>query len=488
MIAEKLGQYHEETDEGNALAYLSELFGNDIRLQHRDQLSLSLQHQLQLEDGLVVMQSEAAQGPIRIVYKTRNNDRYLTAEVDAMTEQHVRATAILLKQYLNASQQDYTERLDQLRPHFGYSIRSVTKDELRIDADQRHRLLRGDVVLLLDNAVAARSNVNVLVLLGDGKTVLLMGPIRFFDQYPQVMLILIAVLCAITIALSVYLQLRPIQRRLRRLDREVRRLGSGDLDAYADMEGSDAIGQLAATFNGMTTHIRRLVESQREMTRAVSHELRTPVARLRFGLEMLADIEDTGQRREKLNALDRDIEELDKLIDEILTYARLEQGTPDIHFVEVDVYEVCQRLIVELDELRGETVLKLSGSALIIEAEFRYVHRVMQNLVTNALRYARSEVSMSVEKAGQYAILRVDDDGPGIPDHERERVFKPFARLDKSRGRASGGYGLGLSIVRRIIEWHGGQISVYQSPRGGARFEVKLPCRQGNGHVLMPRR
>ena len=121
---------------------------------------------------------------------------------------------------------------------------------------------------------------------------------------------------------------------------------------------------------------------------------------------------------------------------------------------------------------------------LEVEAEERYLHRVLQNLVTNALRYAQSRIVMRVEESEDQVVIHVDDDGPGIPEHERERVFKPFARLDKSRHRASGGYGLGLSIVKRIVDWHGGEIRVDESPEGGARFTVTLPKSQQGQHVL----
>ena len=236
----------------------------------------------------------------------------------------------------------------------------------------------------------------------------------------------------------------------------------------------------------MTAHIRRLIESQREMTRAVSHELRTPVARLRFGLEMLADIESAELRREKLNAMDLDIEQLDQLIDEILTYARLEQGTPNIEFQPVVIGELCEQLRDELETIRDETVITVINPypTLEVEAEERYLHRVLQNLVTNALRYAKARIVMRVEESEDLVVIHVDDDGPGIPEHERERVFKPFARLDKSRHRASGGYGLGLSIVKRIVDWHGGEIRVEESPEGGARFTVSLPKSQQGQHVL----
>jgi two-component system sensor histidine kinase RstB len=121
---------------------------------------------------------------------------------------------------------------------------------------------------------------------------------------------------------------------------------------------------------------------------------------------------------------------------------------------------------------------------LEVEAEERYLHRVLQNLVTNALRYAGSRIVMVVDGDEDQVVIHVDDNGPGIPEHERERVFKPFARLDKSRHRASGGYGLGLSIVKRIVDWHGGDIRVDESPMGGARFTVILPRSQQGQHVL----
>ena len=201
---------------------------------------------------------------------------------------------------------------------------------------------------------------------------------------------------------------------------------------------------------------------------------------------MLADIESAELRREKLNALDHDIEQLDQLIDEILTYARLEQGTPNIEFKPVLVGELCEQLRDELETIRGDTVISVECGqpTLEVEAEERYLHRVLQNLVTNALRYAGSRIVMVVEGTESQVVIHVDDNGPGIPEHERERVFKPFARLDKSRHRASGGYGLGLSIVKRIVDWHGGDIRVDESPMGGARFTVILPRHQQGQHVL----
>ena len=163
----------------------------------------------------------------------------------------------------------------------------------------------------------------------------------------------------------------------------------------------------------------------------------------------------------------------------------MEEGTPNIEFQPVFLLEVCDQLIGELEDIRGDILIDARGSRdLTVEGDPRYLHRILQNLVTNALRYAKTRVRMTVTEQDGNLILDVDDDGAGLAEHQRERVFKPFARLDKSRHRASGGYGLGLSIVKRIVDWHGGDVAVSESDWGGARFRVILPREQRRQHVL----
>ena len=114
---------------------------------------------------------------------------------------------------------------------------------------------------------------------------------------------------------------------------------------------------------------------------------------------------------------------------------------------------------------------------MVVVAELRYLHRVMQNLVGNGLRHANAVIFLSARIENGEAVLVVEDDGPGIPEADRARVFEPFTRLDDSRTRSTGGYGLGLSIVNRIVHWFGGRISVDASEAlGGARFTMRWPA------------
>ena len=250
------------------------------------------------------------------------------------------------------------------------------------------------------------------------------------------------------------------------------------------VDGEDEIDTLALSFNGMAEHIKRLIEAQRELTRAVSHELRTPVARVRFGVEMLADTDDYESRLEQQLMIDKDIEALNTLIDEILTYAKLEQGTPSLNFEEVALYKLVRQVAEETRSLGLEPqVLTLEPDhELLVSAEKLYLHRVMQNLAGNAMRYANRKIRISGGVENGKAYICVEDDGPGIPEKDREKIFEPFSRLDDSRTRAAGsagGYGLGLSIVSRIAFWFGGHISVDQSPDlGGARFKMSWPVKR----------
>ncbi len=183
--------------------------------------------------------------------------------------------------------------------------------------------------------------------------------------------------------------------------------------------------------------------------------------------------------------MDGDIQDLDKLVDEMLTYARLEQGAPALTFQRIDLDALLDQVIAELAPLRRDIRLLrgdcqgVEGETAWVEAEPRYLHRAVQNLVSNALRHAEHEVRVSYQLGPHVCRIDVEDDGPGIPEGVWDRIFTPFMRLDDSRTRASGGHGLGLSIVRRIIYWHAGRATVgHGTALGGACFSLAWPRQQ----------
>ncbi|MEE3214222.1 MAG: ATP-binding protein, partial [Pseudomonadota bacterium] len=199
-------------------------------------------------------------------------------------------------------------------------------------------------------------------------------------------------------------------------------------------------------------------------------------------VQMVEDMSEDALVRRQLQGVDSDIDELDDLIDEILTYARLDRET--IHGVDatpepVELRDTCERVIDVLMPLHGNLEVQLAaGPEVEIHADLRYLQRAIQNLVANACRHARSRVKVSLYDESRLVRVDVEDDGEGVPPEARQDIFKPFARLDDSRTRRSGGYGLGLSIVQKVMAWHGGSVTVDESPTlQGARFTLIIPRR-----------
>ncbi|XOZ33705.1 ATP-binding protein [Halomonadaceae bacterium KBTZ08] len=328
-----------------------------------------------------------------------------------------------------------------------------------------------------------REAAETYAALSDGTLVSVTHPPPFrYWSWP--LALVLAGLVAAVLGGVVYYLLVDLHRRLCSIEGAVSRIARGELDARVSDGGDSMGGRLAAAFNRMADHIQRLVSVQSEMIHGVSHELRTPVARIRFGVQMIEDCEDPDMLRSQLGAIDRDIQELDELIDEILTYARLEQGGPVMTVQRLDIAETVEQVVEEQQgmrpELRIEVAIPDDARAFSeADAEPRYIHRAIQNLVGNATRYASARVLVACHFDDQTVRIDVQDDGQGIPEEDWDKVFTAFARLDDSRTRSSGGYGLGLSIVRRILYWHGGQAFVGRSQQlGGACFTLVWPRRQ----------
>lgn len=484
LIAQGVERYATDEERQKWLQLVSHLVGAQIEIASAKTLELSSGEKRELADGQVVLRLDDTQSQADILYALPQSEGYIHTSMSKVSEKQARATALLVLDALGRTPATrWPQEMEELQQQFGFPLYLRGLSEVSLDREQTQRLGRREVVLAINNRnEKGRSSVTIYTAVGDTGKVLVMGPLYLFDPYPVEILALVGVLSLLLLALAAYFLVRPLQSRLGRLEVAIKQLGDGDLSARADVESQDAIGQLASTFNGMGQHIHRLIKSQREMTRAVSHELRTPVARLRFGLEMLAESGDHGQLTQRVAELDDDIDQLDELIDEILTFAKLEEGMPEIEFDAIDIPELMAQLRDQLQPISRDVAITISDSwrQLPLEqqtavGERRYLHRILQNLVTNGVRYGNTRVEMCYRLRDGLACLEVSDDGEGIPEAERERIFEPFARLDRSRQRKSGGYGLGLSIVQRIAEWHGGRVTVADSKWGGACFRVCWP-------------
>lgn len=419
-----------------------------------------------------------------IYYKVSGENNVLHVSFNKLSEQQIKGVGVLLLDDLSyyRTLAEKQQRLQQIQKFFPFKLTLQSINKLQLDTDQKARLYRKDIVIMFrDNTSVENSSIRVLAPTEIQDTVVDLGPIPLFNWFPLNLIISITLISMFLISLGVYALIFPLERKLQLIQSGITKVREGKLNTKVKVVGEDEIAHLAATFNSMTEHIRRLIESQRELTRAVSHELRTPVARIRFAVDMLADTDDYDDRMSQRDYIDQDIESLNGLIDEILTYAKLEEGSPKMDWEDVDLQELVSQIVRETNALGKPVTVKVGEmqKGVFAQADRRYLHRVLQNLAGNATRYAETTIIISAGLEKNEAFISVEDDGQGIPEKDREKVFIPFARLDDSRTRASGGYGLGLSIVSRIAFWFNGRMSVDESPTlGGARFIMTWPKSQ----------
>lgn len=288
----------------------------------------------------------------------------------------------------------------------------------------------------------------------------------------------------VILALPVLIWLLNFQRKLNRLEAAATQLGQGDFSVRVSNKGSHRIGRLNHTFNRMAERIEQLIEGHKSLTNAVAHELRTPIARIRFELEMLNAENSTPTVVPYIHGISEDVDELSKLVNELLSYARFDRETSQIRLDIHSLHELLAKLIdsryLERNDKNITIEYDSQWCALNSDLQFLpfhpvYLERALSNIVSNAQKYTTSKILLSVKLTSEDCTIMVDDDGPGIPRSDRDELFEPFKRLDNSRTRSTGGYGLGLAIVKQIAQWHGGESWIEDSPMGGTRVLLRWP-------------
>jgi signal transduction histidine kinase len=290
--------------------------------------------------------------------------------------------------------------------------------------------------------------------------------------------------------LGVALATRPLASRISRpvegLIDAARRLGGGDLTARVPEppRGADEIAELTQAFNDMAERVERLVRGEKELLANVSHELRSPLTRIRMALELLPHEGDSARR---IADVERDLADLDRLVEDVLTTARLESTGLPTHLGKVDAGALLADLAERArhDPVTADTALRVEGGGAIeLTADEALLRRALWNLVENAAKYGAPPITLAARRTAERVELSVTDAGPGIAAADRERVFAPFYRGDAARtpGAAADdrrGVGLGLTLARRVAEVHGGTIAIDPTARDaegrGCRVIISLP-------------
>ncbi|BAO45688.1 ATP-binding protein [Thiolapillus brandeum] len=276
--------------------------------------------------------------------------------------------------------------------------------------------------------------------------------------------------------LLVYFYLRYRERRWSILEREIMKLpGMASID-NREQDIVEKVRQLNKLLADVQEEHGNLLLLQRDLLHGVAHEFRSPMARIQFALEMTEDA-DEAEQADLRAGIHQALNDLDKLVQELLYYARLKDSRSELDISSVKLMDLLASCMDHVSPFYPGIRFDLNADdpGVVIQADERLMKRMLLNLLRNAGRFAQSQCRIAIRHTEDRYLIRIEDDGSGVPPGKVKRIFEPFTRLDPSRSRDSGGCGLGLAVVDSIVRKHGWRIIVGESDLGGACFEVEIP-------------
>lgn len=294
-----------------------------------------------------------------------------------------------------------------------------------------------------------------------------LGP-HALEAHGVLLLALLLVMAGVILAAQIVL--RRLLDPLRMLGAAVAQVGAGQLDVRVPIHTNDEFGRLTDAFNQMAERVRGMIQSRDQLLVDVSHELRSPLTRMKVALELPAGDVQHGR-------LSDDVAEMERMVSELLELERLRTGR-GVNAAPHDLIRILRDVAARYDDRPPGVRVVASAVEVFLDMDEDKVRTVLRNLLENAIKYSLPDsqpIALRVDETSAAIVVRVTDDGIGIPDTDAERVFEPFYRVDPSRSKSTGGYGLGLSICKRVMEAHGGQIAVERHSPRGTSFVLTFP-------------
>ena len=393
--------------------------------------------------------------------------RQLLSRAEPAVDRWLESTCLLIESELAATPLARRDaRAAELADTLGIGVQLLARDEVYMD------LVTGDRLTPL---VDADGNTSYLHVAESIESIIRLGPIAAPEE--SLLLDLLPPIFYLSIFLVVGLWLRPILRDINVISSGAQRFAADYREPLAIADRTSELRPLAANLDEMAARLSGVLRSQKELIAALSHEMRTPLARIRFALAVIGDKADEPLRK-RLAAMNDDVQEIDELVASMLNYARLDHPDIEMHWQSVPPGPWLKKI---LEKASGDTVpveVDATRAPDKVRMDPRLMELALSNLLVNATKYAGTGVRCTLALDSEDLVLSVEDDGQGIAEKDREKVFKAFTRIDDSRNRETGGYGLGLAVVARVAELHGGRAVVDASAElGGARFAIRWPAR-----------
>ena len=280
--------------------------------------------------------------------------------------------------------------------------------------------------------------------------------------------VLVLILLLSAILVCAYFVIRWILGPVTRLNEGVAQVGAGNLEYRVPPGGRDELGRLAAAFNAMTGRIKAMLASREQLLLDVSHELRSPVTRIKVALEFIPETDAKKSVRE-------DLSEMEAMITELLEAHRLDSEHGRLELQEADLAALVRQVVAGFSHREPGVAVSPAAGPLPVRIDPRRIKIVLDNILENALKYSQGagqSVRVYFEQTQSYSVVKIQDAGQGIPQEDLPHIFEPFYRVDRSRSKQTGGYGLGLSICKTIMEAHGGKIGAESGPDSGTTISL----------------
>ncbi len=380
----------------------------------------------------------------------------MNASIDGVVHEYMHTVAAAAPSYQRA--QEIGNRLDVETRYEGPDGTWATADDLPTVAEARRR----------GHSFSGRHYYVMSAPNGGSYLFAWKVPERMYTAHlvvPAVVLLLVA-----AVVFAAHGVLKRLLLPLRLLGDGVARLSDGHLDVVVPKRSNDEFGSLTEAFNRMVGRIKDMLHARDQLLLDVSHELRSPLTRLKVAAELVRD-------PDMKNRMAADLAEMDIMIGELLELERLRDDA-GIRTTRQNLVSILEDLAENFRDRPPGIHVAAPTAEVLADVDADRIRTVFRNLLENAVKYSLADsraVEVSAAQNGERVVIRIRDDGPGIPDGDMPNLFEPFFRVDRSRSKKTGGYGLGLSISKRIVEAHGGTIAAENNAPRGASFVVTLP-------------
>lgn len=474
---------HKQQKRQQWIDVVERLTGITLEIRNNERLNGFTQYTLKNKHQPIYINSDPSHQAAQIglpISPPGQGHGFVFATISNIDQTIGRVTALLILNELGRhSKLQRSIVLKELDDNFSFELTLLDKTGIELDKSQWRQLLRGDIITHISDTISGQPVINIYAKYGNSGQFLRLGPIKTFHWYPMSIVLPLAMLAALVLLLVAYFILAPLEKRLRQLEHGISLIGTPQAQAI-EISGRDGIASMAGSINDMAKRIDLLVDQQRQLSNDISHELRTPIARMMFRIEYLSEsVSSKGDSH--IFGIKSDLNSLSHMVDEMLNNAKLEQQQT-LDKASFDLKQAIQSLVTDAQIQYPDLsiIYIIAHQSIMVEADQTLLLRAISNLLHNACRYTKHTVAISLNplqpNASNYRIeIQIEDDGPGIPLDQREQIFSPFVRIDESRNRTSGGFGLGLSIVQKIITLHQGEVKAESSPTlAGAMFTISL--------------